>query len=61
MKSALTEKLQGLSTDQIAEVAACMFNDSSEEGGIVLEAALTILELKMSDSDFARFCNKLAA
>ena len=61
MQNKLTEKLSLLPFDQIAEIAASMFNETSDESGMVLEAALEVLESKMSSDDFVRFCDKLAA
>ena len=57
----MNEKLYNLSIEQVAEIAARMFNDTTTEGGLVLDAALTVLEEKMEESDFVRFCEKLAA
>jgi hypothetical protein len=61
MKNQLTDKLSLLPFDQIAEIAVSMFNETSDESGMVLEAALEVLESKMSSDDFVRFCDKLAA
>jgi hypothetical protein len=61
MKNQLTDKLSLLPFDQIAEIAASMCNETSDESGMVLEAALEVLESKMSSDDFVRFCDKLAA
>jgi hypothetical protein len=57
----MNELLATLSIEQIAEIAAKMFNDTTNEGGLVLDAALAALEEKMEESDFVRFCEKLAA
>jgi len=57
----MTELLATLSIEQIAEIAFRMFNDTTSEGGLVLDAALAALEEKMSEDDFIRFCEKLAA
>ena len=57
----MNELLATLSIEQIAEIAARMFNDTTNEGGLVLDAALAALEEKMGESDFVRFCEKLAA
>ena len=61
MKNQLTNKLSLLSFDQIAEIASLMFHDTRDEAGMVLVAALEVLESKMSSDDFVRFCDKLAA
>lgn len=61
MKNQLTDKLSLLSFDEIAEIAASMFNDTRDEAGMVLDAALEVLESKMSSDDFVRFCDKLTA
>jgi len=57
----MTELLTTISIEQIAEIAARMFNDTTIEGGLVFDAALAALESKMSEDDFIRFCEKLAA
>lgn len=59
MTNALTEKLSGLSTDQVAEIAARLSKDYSNEAGIALEAAMQVLESRMPEADFVRFCEKL--
>ena len=61
MKNQLADKISLLSFDEIAEIAASMFNDPRAEAGMVLDAALEVLESKMSSDDFVRFCDKLAA
>lgn len=50
-----------MSMEEVAEIAARMFNDMRDEAGLVLDAALAVLETKMSQADFIRFCNKLSA
>jgi len=59
MTNALTEKLSELSTDQVAEIAARLFQDYSSEAGVVLEAAMQVLESRLPEADFVRFCDKL--
>lgn len=59
MTNALTEKLSGLTTDQVAEIAARLSKDYSSEAGMVLEAAMQVLESRMSEADYVRFCDKL--
>ena len=59
MTNALTEKLSGLSTNQVAEIAARLSKDYSDEAGIVLEAAMQVLQSRMPEADFVRFCDKL--
>lgn len=61
MTNELTNKLSKMSMGEVAEIAAKMNNDMRDEAGIVLEAALAVLETKMSEADFVRFCDKLAA
>jgi len=55
----LIEKLSALPIDQIAEIVTALKNDFSTEAGIVWNAALGVLESKMSEADFVRFCDKL--
>ena len=57
----LTTKMASLSIEQLGEIAASLFDDKTAEGGIVFDEALNALESKMSEDDFIRFCNKLAA
>lgn len=59
MTNALTEKLSKLNTDQVAEIAARLSKDYSDEAGIVLEAAMQVLESRMPEADYVRFCEKL--
>jgi hypothetical protein len=61
MTNELTNKLSKMSLEEVADIAARMNADSRDEAGIVLEAALEVLEAKMSEADFVRFCDKLAA
>jgi len=56
----MNELLSTLSIEQIAEIAFRMFNDTTSEGGLVLDAALAALDEKMEESDFIRFCEKLS-
>jgi len=57
----MNKLLVTLSIEQIVEIAVRMFNDTTSEGGLVLDAALAALEEKMEESDFIRFCEKLSA
>jgi hypothetical protein len=57
----IINRLASLEIPQLGEIAACMFDDTTDEGGIILDAALAALESKMSEADFVRFCEKLAA
>ena len=59
--NAIANKLSLLSLEEVADIAARMNADTSNEAGIVLEAALEVLETKMPEADFIRFCDKLAA
>lgn len=59
--NAIANKLSLLSLEEVADIAARMNADTSNEAGIVLEAALEVLETKMTEADFIRFCDKLAA
>ncbi len=57
----IINKLSNLSLEEVADIVARMFNDTTEAGAVILDAALTSLESKMPESDFIRFCDKLAA
>lgn len=61
MQNELTNKLSKLSMEEVAEIVARTFNDTRDEAGIVLDVALAVLETKMAQADFIRFCDKLAA
>lgn len=61
MTNELANKLSKMSLEEVADIAARMNADSRDEAGIVLEAALEVLEAKISETDFIRFCNKLSA
>lgn len=60
-RNELTDKMMNLSTEEVAEIAATTNADMSDAAGLVLEAALEVLEQKMESSDYIRFCDKLAA
>jgi hypothetical protein len=57
----IINRLASLEITQLGEIADRMFDDTTDEGGIILDAALAALESKMSEADFVRFCEKLAA
>jgi hypothetical protein len=59
MNNAITARLSSLSIAEIADIAAKMANTVSDEATIVLDAALSVLETKMTEADFVRFCEKL--
>jgi len=59
MNNAITARLSSLSIAEIADIAANMANTVSDEATIVLDAALSVLEIKMTEADFVRFCEKL--
>ena len=61
MQNELTAKLAKLTVEEVGEIVARMFNDSRAEAGVVLDAALEVLETKMPEADFVRFCDKLSA
>lgn len=60
MKNALTEKLEKMTIAEVCDVAAKIASDMRDEAGAILDAALTVLESKMDEADFVRFCEKLA-
>jgi len=59
MNNAITARLSSLSIAEIADIAAKMANTVSDEATIVLDAALSVLETKMTEADFVRLCEKL--
>lgn len=54
----IINKLSALSINEVAEIVSKMFADTTNEGAMILEAGLTVLESKMSTDDFVRFCDK---
>lgn len=60
MKNELFNKMAQMSMDEVAEIAAKMSQDMRDEAGTVLAVALDVLESKMNQADFVRFCEKLA-
>jgi hypothetical protein len=57
----LTARLSEMSNEQLADVAAIMNINYTPESDLILESAMAILEERMEESDFIRFCEKLAA
>ena len=59
MTNMLTEKLSKLNIDELAEIVGRMMNDTRSEATAVIDAALSVMESKMPEGDFVRFCEKL--
>lgn len=59
MTNALTEKLSKLNIDELAEIVGRMMSDTRSEATAVIDAALSVMESKMPEADFVRFCEKL--
>lgn len=59
MNNAITARLASLSIEEIAIVIHGLMNDARAEADVVLSAALEVLESKMPEADFVRFCEKL--
>jgi len=59
----ITARLQELETAQIVEIIHAAAARADEEGDIVLEKALMVLELRddMPEAEFIAICDKLAA
>lgn len=60
MNNELANKLSKMNMNEVAEIVARMFNDARDEAAIILDVALEVLETKMPEADFVRFCEKLA-
>ena len=58
MTNELTNRIAEMNIDQVVEIVNRSFLDVRDEAGIVLEAALSVLESKMPQADFVRFCEK---
>ena len=54
-------RLSEMSNEQLADIAAIMNINYTPESDLILESAMAILEERMEESDFIRFCEKLAA
>jgi hypothetical protein len=59
MNNAITARLSSLSIEEIANVINGLIAATSAESDIVMSAALDVLESKMPEADFVRFCEKL--
>jgi hypothetical protein len=59
MNNAITARLESLSIEEIANVINGLMNDTRAETDVVMSAALNVLESKMPEADFLRFCEKL--
>lgn len=57
----LPARLSEMSNEQLADVAAIMNINYTPESDLILESVMAILEERMEESDFVRFCEKLAA
>jgi hypothetical protein len=58
MNNELTNQIAQMNVDQIVEIVNRSFLDVRDEAAIVLQAALAVLESKMPEADFVRFCEK---
>jgi hypothetical protein len=58
--NAIVTKCQKLETAQLIEVAQKAAARMDEDGDIVLDAALTVLELRMSTAAFIALCDDIA-
>jgi len=57
--NAIIQKIQAMPVKQIQEMVAKLANDIRDEAGVVLSAALDVLESKMEESEFVAFCNAI--
>lgn len=57
----LPARLSEMSNEQLADVAAIMNINYTPESDLIFESVMAILEERMEESDFVRFCEKLAA
>ena len=58
--NAIATKMQTLETDQIVEIAIAAAARMDDEGDIVLDVALTVLELRMPEAEFVTLCDMFA-
>jgi hypothetical protein len=58
-RNAMWAKLDTLSTEVLVDLCRKMNADFSEEAGIVLSFAMTLLEERMESSAFVKFCESL--
>ena len=47
-----------MNMDELVEIVNRAYADDRDEAGLVLDAALTILQSKLPEPDFVRFCSK---
>ena len=57
----IINKLHEVETAQIIEIANAAAARMDDEGDIVLNGALTVLELRMDEQDFIALCDGFAA
>jgi hypothetical protein len=55
----IQERLNGMSTEMIKEIATQLNNRLDDEANIVFENAMNALLNRMSEKDFVKFCEKL--
>ena len=55
----IKNRLAAMTVDQLSEVVASLSRDMRDEADVVFSAALEVLEGKMPEADFVRFCDKL--
>lgn len=59
--NALAAKLDAMTTDALVDVCCKLARDFSSEAGIVTDAALAILQRRLSTPQFVAFCGELEA
>jgi hypothetical protein len=58
MTNQLTARLSKLNMDELVEIVNRAYADNRDEAGLVLDAALSILQSRLPEPDFIRFCSK---
>lgn len=57
----LIERIETLSVENLKACAKGLFVNDADSAGVALDAALTELELRLSETDFIEFCDSLEA
>jgi hypothetical protein len=59
MTNDINKKLSEMTINELAEIVGRLMSDTRSEAAIIIDAALSVMESKMLEADFVRFCEKL--
>jgi hypothetical protein len=57
--NAIQNKIKSMSASEIKDIISSLARDERDEAGIVLEAALDVLERKIREKEFIEFCDSI--